>query len=335
MSTGIGLSSFTVQNVLSGVRATLGSSNSSNLSNDQILAKLNNVWQFYIPLDFVHFTLTSVWSFMTVAGVDRYIFPQQNASNIIGDVNLNNTPLILYDSNQSFFSNYVGTLQNYIITVAETAASTFSLQLGREIARGYTNILGVPVPSVFINAVGVDKSEQSLYDFGTGVLTDAAGVGSGTIDYYTGAVTVNFAVDVEGPIYATFDNSSWTRPSRCLFYDNVLTLRNIPNQPYQVTAQVQYIPAPFTSVNDVLPVPNLFLYFQYKTALLISQSINDQVRVEAIAPLAQEAIEGFNRITMRQSDNRRRSNEFYKVDNSGLGLYPFVINPYGPSISTV
>lgn len=330
MSTGTGLGTYTVQQLLTSIRATLGSSNVDNLSNAQIISKLNTVWQFSLVQDFVHFCLTSTWTFMTQAGIDRYIFPQGNILNIIRQPILNNMVLNFYDDNQTFFTNYVGTLQNYLLEDVTTATSSFSLQLSKEIARGYKNALGVPVPSVIISGTGTDGVQQDLYDFGTGELTDG-GTGTGTVDYVTGLVEVNFSTPIVGRLFATFDNSSWTRPTQCLFYDNVLTLRNIPDQPYKVVSEVQYIPAPFTDVTDTLPIPTLYSYLHYKTALLIAIEINDSARATFIQKLCDDAVEGVERITLRQSDNRRRSNQFYNPEGM-VGMYPYPINPYGPSV---
>jgi hypothetical protein len=305
------------------------------LSNDQLIAKLNSVWQFSLPDDFTHFSLCSLWTFMTTPGVDKYIFPQGNALNIVGTPLLNNAGLYFYDDNQRFYNNFVSTLQNYIIETVDSASAAFTFQLGPEIARGYKDILGTPVPAVVITGYGTDGSQQNLYDYGTGVLTDDVGIGSGTVDYYTGEVNVSFAVEVIGPIYATFDNSSWTRPTACLFYNNVLTLRNIPNQPYFVQIKVQLIPAPFTSVNDTLPISTLFQYLHYKTAMLIATEINDESRMAFISPLAEAATLGVERITYRQSDNRRRSNQFFQPQNSGMTNWAYIQNPYPPSVSTV
>ncbi len=331
MSTGTGLVTYTVQDLITAIRATLGSSNQNNLSNAQIIAKINEVWQFELVQEFTNFSLCSMWTFMTIPGVDKYIFPQGNALNMVKSPLLNNAALTFYDSNRDFFNNFVGTLQNYIIATADGTTNTYSLQLGQQITRGYKDILGVPVPAVTITAIGTNKEQQVLYDYGTGILTDG-GSGSGAINYYTGETTVQFAVNVEGNIFATFDNSSWTRPVACLFYNNVLTLRPVPNQPYFVQAQVQYIPAPFTAVSDTLPISTLFHYLHYQTALLIALEINDNARVTFIEPRAQKAKLNVERITYRQNDNRRRSNQFYNPQAMG-NTYPYMQNPYPPSVS--
>ena len=334
MSTGTGLPTYTIGQLVLAIRATLGSSNQDNIPNSTIIDKINTVWQFHVPQDFTNFALCSLWSFMTEVGVDRYIFPQGNALNIVGQPLLNNSFLFLYDDNQKFFNKNIGTLQNYLIETVTAPASSFSLQLGAQVARGYKDVLGTVVPSVVITAVDINGTQQSLYDYGTGVLTDG-GSGYGTVNYYTGAVTAEFASTFEGRIYATYDNSSWTRPTCCLFYNNVLTLRNIPNQPYFVQVQVQLIPAPFTSTNDTIPISTMFQYLHYQTALLIAIEINDESRIRYVQPLAKDATLGVERITYRQSDNRRRSNQFFMPDNiNGFG-YPYITNPYPASVSQV
>lgn len=330
---GVGLPQYTVNDIILAIRSTLGSSNVNNLSNKQIIAKLNTVWQFFLSQDFTHFSLCSLWTFMTEAGIDRYIFPQGNALNLVSKPILNNRMLNLYDNNQTFFASKLSTLQNYEATTLQTPTQSININIGKKIARGYKDALGVAVPSVVISAVGTNGVQQNLYDFGTGELTDGS-TGTGFVDYITGNVSITFGSVVVGNVYATYDNSTWTRPSSCLFYNNVLTLRAIPDQPYQVVCQVQYIPAPFSEATDVLPIPTIFHYLHYQTALLIATEINDESRIRFIQPLAEKAQAGIEKITYRQSDNRRRSNQFYSPEGATEVFAPYIINPYPPSITT-
>jgi hypothetical protein len=122
MTIGTGLGTYTVQDLITAIRATLGSSNQNNLSNEKIIAKINEVWQFCLVQKFTNFSLRSVWTFMTVPGIDKYIFPQGNALNLVYSPLVNNAALQFFDSDRSFYNNFVGTLQNYIITEANGTA---------------------------------------------------------------------------------------------------------------------------------------------------------------------------------------------------------------------
>ena len=66
-----------------------------------------------------------------------------------------------------------------------------------------------------------------------------SGNGNGTINNVTGAWTANFnsAPDSSATIYSKYQAYQAARPQGILFYNNVFTLRPIPDQVYQITLQ--------------------------------------------------------------------------------------------------
>lgn len=101
---------------------------------------------------------------------------------------------------------------------------------------------------------------ESFTDNSAGILTGSAG-GAGTINYITGAVTVNFAVGtaVGVDINAQYYPYVASRPKSVLFYNNTFEFRPIPDQSYEFKCQCLIRP---TAMAAVTSSPEIIEWYQ-------------------------------------------------------------------------
>lgn len=117
-----------------------------------------------------------------------------------------------------------------------------------------------------------------------------------TFNYITGAANITFTDDSGNPlnipsgqyINAQIQYFNPARPVAALIYNNVITLRSVPDTQYQVTLLGYKTPAAFMSTNDILPFAYMAEYIARGAARKILSDTGDVEQFNFYEPLFRE-----------------------------------------------
>jgi hypothetical protein len=132
-------------------------------------------------------------------------------------------PLVFYQDRDIFFQDWPQQYGTDSVSTGDGVTTSFS---------GTTQAFPIIQGTFLIT----DGSQVCSDPTGSGTLT---GDGTGTIDYVTGAFSVNFnaAPASSATIYDKYQAYQPARPQGVLFYNNQFTFRPIPDQVYVITLQ--------------------------------------------------------------------------------------------------
>lgn len=137
------------------------------------------------------------------------------------------------------------------------------------------------------------------------------------INYVTGAFTVTFP---QAPIAGQAINSQTvptipSRPFGMLFYNNTITLRPVPDQPYAINFEVDARPTQLFQTNSVPQLEELWQYISYGAALKIFQDRMDTESADAIRPEFDQQERMCLRRTLVQLTNQRSGTIYSRTTN--------------------
>jgi hypothetical protein len=320
-------------------------------SDNQITdTQLNEYIQNYILYDMpVHLKLESfrnLYQFITQPNVDTYNFPTDYYIETMPPVYVGGYQVIMSQSRDSFFKfNPRLTFMEKNVSTGTGATGPYSGTLTNIPAmRGhYPNFGGsLTIPMNYMiygilisgdNGMGgmtnlVDDGFGFLYspDSTVGDVFDPSGAGAlnrGTINYLTGAFTVNAGllgftspVSAGGAINAQYIPYVASRPQSALFYQDQITLSPIPDQAYTVSFEA------FKKMNDLISdadMPELKDVWQviaFGVAGKIFEDNGDLENVVKFRPLLDEQIRLSTRRTISQYSTERVATIF--TEQTGL-----------------
>jgi len=238
------MTTWNLQQIISKIRNITGTPDASQLTNAQITDYVNDYYTFTMPFELKEQINLQPLNFFAIPYEDVYSFP----SAFLTDQPMayaDGFPLVFYQDRDIFFQDWP---QQY----GEDAVAT-----GDGIVDNYVdNTQNFPVieGTFFItdgSQVAFDKSDGILYQTLAGIDTAV-----GTINYVTGAFDVTFDTPpaASATIYDKYQAYQPARPQGVLWYNNVFTLRPIPDQVYQITMQ-GYINQEQFDVTDLTGTP--------------------------------------------------------------------------------
>lgn len=142
------------------------------------------------------------------------------------------------------------------------------------------------------------------------------------IDYVTGQFVVTFpsAPQVGAPINSQTVPSVVGIPQAMLFYDNMFTLRPVPDQPYTINFEVYKRPFALDQTNN--PNPDLEEYWQFIALGAARKVLQDRLDLETVALLEPEYREQMRlvlRRTLVQNSNERTATIYTEQTNYSYG----------------
>jgi len=162
---------------------------------------------------------------------------------------------------------------------------------GNGVTTTFTGTLGaVPIERGKVVFSTKDASSNGLFltDYANGVEPSGilAGDGFGSINYLTGAFTLNFSAAPGSGEIISSETVPYNpaRPSALLFFDNKFILRPIPDQTYQVSVEVYERP---TALLDAASAPRYeewWQYIAYGAAKKVFEDRSDLESVNLIMP---------------------------------------------------
>lgn len=180
----------------------------------------------------------------------------------------------------AFTTAFSGTLSN--IPVMQNRVLFDSIGTGNETLA----LVDVPV----VDATGNPTDEGNLYEPGLEPTTSPTVVTpSNTINYVTGVYAIEFGAQGV-PASGQAINSQTvpyvpSRPLGLLYYDNVITLRPIPDQPYEINMEVYQRPSELLASNER---PDLEQWWQYIALSASKKIFEDRMDMESIQMIMPE-----------------------------------------------
>lgn len=269
------------------VRRITRSPSEAQLSTDQINEYINTFVLYDMPERLRLFALKTTLTFYTEPFIDTYETNTTDPTNplyqfkdryitVHDPIYIAGYPSFFTQSRSQFFGIYpmVSNIAS-IGTSGDGSTTAFSGTLAN-----------VPIlrNNVLFESVTTANTGVKLIDDGLGALT---GDGTGTINYVTGAFTLNFTT---APAVGQAINSQTvpyvaSLPQSLLFYDEKFTLRPVPDQVYAVNMEVYIRP---TELLDDDQSPNLQEWWQYIAYGAIKKVFEDRVDMESVAKIMPE-----------------------------------------------
>jgi len=154
------------------------------------------------------------------------------------------------------------------------------------------------------------------------VIPNDTSVSYGTINYTTGAFTLNFPT---APANGAAINSQTipmqpSRPQSVLFYDGKFTVRPLPDQPYKITMDVFVRPTELLLSTDEPKLQEWWQYIAYAAARKVFQDRMDMESLQMIEPEYRKQEMLIQRRTIVQQTSQR-SATIYTNDLGAAGAY--------------
>jgi hypothetical protein len=319
----------TLQQIIIKVRRLTRSPSQAQISDDDITDYINTFILYDFPEHLRLFSLRTTFTFYCDPYVDTY------ATNTINNDPLNNfintyisihPPVyiggylaVLSQDRTQFYGQYP--LTNAVASIGSAGDGVTTAYSG-----SLTNTGGLPILQNNVTFTSIDSNNNgiTLIDVptvdGQGILVvPNNNVACGTINYITGAYTINFPVAPGNlqPINSQTIPYQPSRPNTMLYYQNQFVLRPVPDQPYRIDMEAYIRPSELLESGDMPQLSQWWQYYAYGAAKKIFEDRMDVDSVALIDPeyKKQEAL--VLRSTIVQYTNERTSTIY--TAQSGLG----------------
>ena len=276
----------TLNKIRTKVRRLTRSPSTNQLSNDNLDDYINTAVLYDFPQDLRLFTLKTIFVFYTDPYIDRYVNNTTDANDLL----------------YNFINKYTalqapvycaGELMYFTQDETQFFTSYPKNQLSKSIGTGngstvaYSGTLtDIPVlrNNILFSSVNTANAGLAVYDNGSGGLVGDV-TATGTINYVTGAYSFTFtSAPANGTeIYAQTVAYTASKPNSILYYNNVFTLRPVPDQPYKIEIEAYARPTELLSSTQQPDLAQWWQYIAYLAAKKIFQDRMDTVSLNAIA----------------------------------------------------
>lgn len=218
-------------NIRNKVRNLTGTPSTDQLTDNEINDYIDKYYVFTMPHELKEQIQNQPLQFKTLPGQDVYAFPAAFLTNSPGAY-ADGFPLIFYQDPDVFY-------QDWPIQYAVDNIGT-----GDGLTVNYTG--GLLNPPLIRGSLFISDGTQTAQDDGLGNLL-INNVISGGINYITGAYTVTFPIPpvASATLLAKYQGYQGARPQGILFFNNVFTVRSVPDQVYQILMQGFVVPTSF------------------------------------------------------------------------------------------
>ena len=324
--------SATLDTIRTKVRQLTRSPSEAMLTTSDIDDQINTFIVYDFPQHLQTFPLHTTFFFFTQPNIDTYV-PSSNISD----------PLYMFDQKYTDFSGpvYIAGLEGRLSQSRDEFYRIFpfvnsvqSTQLiGDGITTTFSGVLSqIPIlrNQVTFTAVDINNVGMVLYDDGNGNLLLQDGVLGqfyGTIDYITGAFTLEFVNPPaqDALIYSETYPYVAARPIMVLFYDNQFVIRPVPDKAYKIILNARIRPTGFL-FEDAQLAPKIYQWWQYiayGAAKKVFENRMDLNSVELIMPEYRKQENLVLRNTILQLTNQRAATIYTNQTQSGAGFSPY------------
>lgn len=291
------------------VRRLTRTPSTTQVTDDQIDAYVNDFVLYDFPEHLRLFTLRDTFIFYTEPYVDKY--DSTNTSTQLADfknkyitvhppIYIDGNSVPLYQDRDKFYGLYPRTNSRVRIATGDGVTMAFSGTLENKPVL-YDNVL--------FSSIAVDNTSIELHDLpgGNHLSNFLSGSGFGTINYVTGAYDIQFNV-------APADGAeiiAHTRPYRAsvpqalLYFSNTFYVRPIPDQAYRVEMEVYKRPTALLQDGSLPELEQWWQYIAYGAAKKLFEDRTDEDGVRMIMPEFKQQERLVLRRTIVQNTNNR------------------------------
>lgn len=315
----------TLAQIRTKVRRITRSPSNAQLSDADIDAYINTFVLYDFPEHLRLFSLRTIFTFFVEPYVDTY---ETNTTDPTDPFyNFKNKYTSLHDpvfiagfqslftqSRSQFYSIYPQV--NFIASIGTAGDGTSTVFSG--------TLASIPVlrNNVLFDSVDTNNNGLVLTDDGSGLLN---GNGSGTINYVTGVFSFAFSA---APAVGQAINSQTipyvpSQPQALLYFDEKITVRPVPDQPYRVTLEAYVRPA---ELLDSAQQPELAQWWQYIAYGCAKKVFEDRMDLDSVALISPEFHKQellVLRSTIVQNSNERTATIYTEQNTGGYGGFGF------------
>lgn len=309
-----------VSDVIKWTRRLIKDSNAQSISDSTVLDYLNRFYLYDVPYRIQQFELKTQYSFDTQPNIDRYNLPINTYNSLLSPCFVDGLQMMMSQSTSQFNRYFPSLVFNANQAVGNGGASYAFTQSSIPFVRGHTDVLGNVSPAVYVTAQSVGGINMVLTDDGLGNFT---GDGSGTVNYLTGVFSVifNAAVGPGNPVRTQTVPYTAGRPQAALFYNNVITLRPVPDRPYLITFDAYLTPSAYLSTGAGVTFNWMADYLAHGTARRILKDLGDVELLQYNEPFFMEQERQVLRRTTRQNSNTRTATIFQAQTGNSQGPF--------------
>lgn len=214
------MATWTLSNIRQKTRQLSGRLSLTEMSNTELDDYINQYLQYEFPAEVKLNRNNTIYEFNTERYVNNYDF-SVDYTNFVPEATMDYTPLIFCQNPDEFYA-----LNS--ITITKIAQWT-----GDGVTTAFSNTFSDNTP-IQAGSVLVDDLTEVFTDDGEGILSGSLG-GTGSVNYVTGAISVNFASapDSGQEIWASFIQSTVGKPTIVLMFNNKFTFYPLPDMAYR------------------------------------------------------------------------------------------------------
>lgn len=300
------------------VRRLTRSPSEAQITTAEIDEYINTYVLYDFPEQLRLFTLRSTFTFYTNPNIDTYENSTTIGNQFYNFKNLYITthkpayiagkPAMFSQSRAEFFSMYP--LNNSIASTGNTGDGATTAFTG--------TLTSKPVlrNQVLFSSIDANNNGLRLTDDGDGTL---GGDGNGTINYVTGAYTLNFttAPAQSEVIYSQTRPYVAAQPNSLLYFENKIILRPVPDKVYRVEFEVYKRPSELLTVGQSPELEQWWQLISYGAAKKILEDRLDTETLEQILPSFKEQEMLVERRTIVQQQKERTATIYVNTKGSG------------------
>lgn len=323
----------TLANIRTKVRRLTGRPSPQQITDAQIDDYVNTFYLYDMPETLRLFSQQTVFEFMTTPNVDQYDLSVETAWSGVANVPIRDLYINLIppayvagyqcfwsESNEQFYRTYPklaeistsvdgnGTPGPYTLTFANTPI------LQRQVTVGAIDDTGAT-----IKCIDVPTNRTT----GTWQIINTNTAQTGSIDYINGAVSVTFANNIPSGTQVTFTAVPYaaSRPQALLYYDDILTLRPVPDREYLVSINAFKRPTQLIAGGEFPELRQWWQYLAYGAAKKVFEDSQDPEGVKVIMPEFKSQESMVVRRTIVQQTNERTATIFTEMVGFPYGNY--------------
>lgn len=250
----------TLTAIRSKVRKITGSPSPTQLTDLEIDQYINTFYFYEFPENLRLFQLHQPYIFYTQANIDSYVFPRNEIVTINAPCYIAGYYAFWSQSQDQFYRTYPQLNNLQQVSTGDGSAGPYAFTIpSAPVLRGYVT----PGTAKINSNVLISGGSAIARDDGFGGWVNEAGTALvGTINYVTGVCVVNFDQTVAAGTQINSQTVPYqpARPEGLLFYNDIITLRPVPDQVYKVEMQAFYNPTQLMATSDQ---PLLQEWWQY------------------------------------------------------------------------
>lgn len=323
-----------VGDLLTYVRRIIKTPSNQSISDATILDYVNRFYIYDAPAVLQLFELKTKFNLQAIPNVDRYNMPyialpgsvngNLQFQNLLPPVYVDGVQINMSLSRDTFFKAYPNYIQNSQPpnAIGNGGTNYDFFVSSTPITRGHIDVLGNLDPGVYISCLDGNSNPVSVTDSGLFLATNGnigtlTGNGSGTVNYLTGEINVTFntVIPVNNQINIQFYPYAAGTPRLVLFYNNVITLRPVPDTFYLVEFDAYLTPTAFLSSGQALQFGYMSEWLARGAARKILSDTGDVDQFNFYEPLYREQLVNVLRRTERQNSIERTPTIYTQSQN--------------------